>query len=323
MLYYAFLAGATALAAAVGWLTQELLVTCALLVFRRTVFVVVDPAKIESVCRSLGAARYASASMQFRHGKCVPTGLVYGAGVLAYISHPSGEAGGRVFVVATRERFDALTAGDDSPPAYEPDGCAESAAIDKKGRTLVVVYERGGCYQWLYYEPRDLDISLLDPSAAQAQLVDEIVAAYLAHRRRLTVFLYGPPGTGKTSLAMLLAARLGATFCKTCNPCEPGDSLTTVLRNVLPTAERPHVQLFDEFDVMIRKAHAREVVQHKNVPVSVYDKSSLNRFMDDLAYTADMLVLCTSNTPKAWIDENLDACYLRKGRVDMVLTLAR
>jgi hypothetical protein len=307
------------------WLIYPLRLVLFLL-FRVSCFVVCDKPKVDIVCNRFTVANgYISSDIRLEHGKCKPNGLVWGAGVMAFIT--SGEGNTNIYIICRQAFFDDLVKeGSSSSRSDRSDGSDSSSDSSSSGDSggdarELTVYDRDGTYDWMYYVPRQIDITFLVPTDAQKAMIDSVVSEFRKRRARtLTVFIHGSPGTGKTSSAMLLADALGATFSKSFNPCEPGDKLTSVVRAVEPTKARPHVQLLDEFDIIVRKVHAGAVVLHKNIPTSVHDKTTLNGFLDDMLWISNTVLVCTSNASKDEIDQ-LDPCYLRAGRIHMVINL--
>jgi hypothetical protein len=77
--------------------------------------------------------------------------------------------------------------------------------------------------------------------------------------------------------------------------------------------EQPVILVIEEVDVLIKKIH-KGIDKNNEIPISIYNKTSWNNFMDDLIFYKIILIF-TSNTSKTEIDK-LDTSYLRKGRID-------
>ena len=268
--------------------------------FKKIIFTVNDRNKVETICNNLKNIK--SSQIVFEKGKFMPHGFIYaGHNILAYVETDV------IHIFTTRETFNELT---------------ENQEDKQKDKSKILEnYERHGTYEWIYYEVFPIDITFLIPTTRQSEIIQEIKSKFIENNKKLAVFIHGPPGTGKTSLAMLIAHEIDATFCKSCNPCEPGDSLENLMRNVGTSKTKPHDQLFDEFDCIINKVHNNTVVLHKNVPIPVFDKSTFNRFMDNRQYISNLLMICTSNKTKQWIDKKYDPSYIRNGRIDMYISM--
>jgi len=195
---------------------------------------------------------------------------------------------------------------------------------DEKGATkkTLAVFERAGSYHNLWYrerkvgggfEPRDEQTTIL---TAITELVEE------RDRGHATVFLHGPPGTGKSMIGVLLAEALGGVYCNTLKPWEPGDTLSSLHSQVEPSAEKPLIVCFDEFDGPLMAIHGRSIERHKNIPTAVADKEGWNRFLDEVSrgMFPHMILLLTSNRGPAFV-RALDPSYIREGRVDLILEL--
>ena len=73
---------------------------------------------------------------------------------------------------------------------------------------------------------------------------------------------------------------------------------------------------------MIKNIDHGLIQRHKNVMTSIVNKSTYNTFMDDLILYKNIIFILTSNESREAIDE-LDPCYLRKGRVDATYSMMK
>jgi Cdc6-like AAA superfamily ATPase len=113
---------------------------------------------------------------------------------------------------------------------------------------------------------------------------------------------------------------LNSKIVRTFNPTEPGDTMIQLIRDTEPDEQSPLIIMLDEADIMIRKITEHLIQPHKNIPIMVYDKISFNRFMDDMMFYHNVILIMTSNEPKENIDA-IDNSFLRKGRIDESFTL--
>ena len=149
----------------------------------------------------------------------------------------------------------------------------------------------------------------------QADIVADIVRSVRADRfGRHTCFVYGEPGTGKSTIGMIVAAELDASFCDEFDPTRPGDKLSMIISEARPSKERPLVILLDEVDLVIRGALEKTIPRHANVGTTVTDKRSWNKFLDKMMHRHRVVLVMTSNSTKASID-NMDDSMLRRGRI--------
>ncbi len=105
---------------------------------------------------------------------------------------------------------------------------------------------------------------------------------------------------------------MGANYCHTFNPSEPGDTLTKLFMEI--NRECPTVIVMEEIDGIIQQLHGNSIPQNQEIPILIRDKSSWCTFLDDMFLYKGLILILTSNTPKQNLDA-LDESYLRKGRI--------
>ena len=124
-------------------------------------------------------------------------------------------------------------------------------------------------------------------------------------------------------LCYILAKELGGSLCDTFTPSKPGSYFEDLYTRVSPTTNKPFILLLDEVDIMLQQIHNQTIVQHKNISTQIHDKTTWNRFFDNIQrgmYPHLIVILC-SNINKTEIDKKYNACYLRKGRIDSTFNL--
>ena len=270
-----------------------------------------DEDKIKKVFRYL-EKNTISTRYTFQYGKIYPCGTFIGWNCCGYytIGDPSDglSSSASIHIITTRTFFDRLTANDEI--------VLNSMNTNPVKKDSITLYGREGPYTLVYYSRRTLDVTTLTPQGDQSKIVSDIVSIF-SKKNRATVFIHGVCGAGKSTIGLLLAKQLNGSFCHTFNPTMPGDLLHNLVRSsdIHDNDEKPIVVVIEEVNTLIRQIHANEVVLHKNVQTSVYNKSTYNTFMDDMILYKNVILILTSNESLEDISA-LDPCYLRRGRVD-------
>lgn len=270
-----------------------------------------DEDKIKKVFRYL-EKNTISTRYTFQYGKIYPCGTFIGWNCCGYytIGDPSDglSSSASIHIITTRTFFDRLTANDEI--------VLNSMNTNPVKKDSITLYGREGPYTSVYYSRRTLDVTTLTPQGDQSKIVSDIVSIF-SKKNRATVFIHGVCGAGKSTIGLLLAKQLNGSFCHTFNPTMPGDLLHNLVRSsdIHDNDEKPIVVVIEEVNTLIRQIHANEVVLHKNVQTSVYNKSTYNTFMDDMILYKNVILILTSNESLEDISA-LDPCYLRRGRVD-------
>ena len=227
--------------------------------------------------------------------------------------------------------------GIDTDDSNDPNENNENKMEKMKKKKLVIFSRLGNNYAWLDYTKSYFDcrkrFEVREGSKQQA-IVDDILDKIRTHQRLIqsndstsqekdqinqkrpsNFFIHGSPGSGKSTIALIVANALNGSLCKDFTPTDPGDNLPNLIQSVEPTEASPLIICNDEADTMIYRAHNSLIPKHKNIPVAVYDKRSMNKFREDIEFCENVYYIETSNVPKSVID-SWDPSYLRDGRVD-------
>lgn len=268
-----------------------------------------DEDKIKKICRYLEKNTISTRAL-FQYGKVFPSGHFIGWGCIGYYTTADRYEGTStsIHILTSRSFFDRLTANDEIILNR-----SEESSSEIKEKESITLYGRSGCYTSLYYTRRSLDVTGLKPQGDQLHILKEIMELF-EKKGRATIFIHGICGAGKSTLGLLLAKELKASFCHTFNPTTPGDSLHTLVHEA-EEDDKPFIIVIEEVNTLIRQVHANEIALHKNVQTSVYNKSTYNTFMDDMILYKNVVLILTSNESVEQVNA-LDPCYLRKGRVD-------
>jgi len=217
-----------------------------------------------------------------------------------------------IYIVTTPEFFDFLVETDYpvfSNPTKEP------LKVRTKASPLEVLM-RHGCYKNFYYFSLKIDIAHIEPLGKQSEVVQEIVTFY-RQCNRCTCFISGVPNAGKSVTGYLVAKELGAKYCHSFNPLEPGDKLSTVISDASPSSDTPLVIVLEEADKMIEAVHQEKGRFNRDVPTMVHNKSTWCSFLDDMIFFNHVILIMTSNSSKEKLDSLEGATYLRQGRVHL------
>ncbi len=183
------------------------------------------------------------------------------------------------------------------------------------------ILQRHGSFNNPYYLKRKLKMSI-EPMLKQKVIMDEIQELY-KKRGHYSVYIYGEPGTGKSMIPLLMANCVKGMYCSTFRPWLPGDTLCSMYNEAEPTENKPLILAFDEVDSALVKIH-EGIEQHKNIPISVADKSGWNHMLDDIqrGLYPHLILILTSNKEPSFISD-MDPSYLREHRIDKIFHLEK
>ena len=95
---------------------------------------------------------------------------------------------------------------------------------------------------------------------------------------------------------------------------------------VEPTKNNPLVIVLDEIDIMFNNVFNEKIKEHRDTPTQIFNKSTLNRFFDDInlgVLYPHLVILMTSNHSVEFIKEKYDPSYIREGRVNLKFVLEK
>jgi len=264
-------------------------------------------------------------SVFYQNGR--PFGLFYGKWYIGYIySNESqhGSQGQIMYIIMKRATYE-ITTGKSS--LLRPDTATATAAVPEN--KIIDIRERRGNPWWWEYADRKYDATKFlkrEPRDYQQNIIADILSIIKNKSSRSgTFFIYGEPGTGKSLLTLLLAKQIGAYYCDTWKPTDPGDNLSKVYSTVSPDDDKPLVLVLEECDRLIMNVLDGNVKPHLYIPIPMMDKSDWNSMLDkvtDLGFYPNLILILTSNVSRDDIHEK-DASVLRDGRIDKAYHMKR
>ena len=274
-----------------------------------------DEDKIRTIIKALQKTT-TSSSIYFQYGNYFPSGYFLGIYCVGYYEYSrSRESTGEVYIITTKPYLDMLL--------------THTTQISKSGTSLkptedvveksVSIFCRNGSYTNIYYNAIRLELNALEPRGQQEEIVNDICAKFETAKRGV-FFIHGVCGAGKSTIGLLVAKKLKGNFCHSFNPTDPGNTLHQLINDTDMCDDFPLIIVLEEINIMIRNIDGGLIERHKNVMTSIVNKSTYNTFMDDLILYKNIIFILTSNESRKVIDE-LDPCYLRKGRVDATYSM--
>lgn len=276
-----------------------------------------DDEKTRSISKILETKTINSVTL-FQHGKFYPSGYFMNWKCVGYYNYiDMGEnVVSEINILTTKKYFQTMFDIEKTSVSFTNhiNDVSQSKTQQKSTIKTLTIYSRSGSYTCVYYTRMRIDIHNLEPMGQQIDVTNDICDIF-DKKRRGVFFIHGISGAGKSTIGFLVANKINGTFCHTFNPTDPGDTLTSILRDSVPSDESPTIILIEEVNIMIHALHNGTIQKHKNVTTCIHNKSTYNTFMDDLIFYRNVVIIITSNEDKESIDA-LDPCYLRKGRVD-------
>jgi hypothetical protein len=275
----------------------------------------------QTECNQLISKLNIRRSVFYQNGK--PYGVFYGRWYIGYIysNESQHNQGHTMYLIIKRAVYERVTdtagAGDTSASSASSTSSSSSSATEKK---IINIRERRGNPWWWDYADRKYDASKFlkkEPRDYQREIIDDIISIVNKKSSRSgTFFIYGEPGTGKSLLTLLLAKQIGAYYCDTWKPTDPGDNLSKVYSTI--DDDKQLVLVLEECDKLILNVIQGNVKPHLYIPIPMMDKSDWNSMLDkvtDLGFYPNLILILTSNVSRETLHET-DASVLRDGRID-------
>lgn len=114
---------------------------------------------------------------------------------------------------------------------------------------------------------------------------------------------YGPPGTGKTTMAMNIAKRVGRYCIFTSDGIK-----SNKIRNLLKTAPKNSVILFDDFDTYVKRLNRKNEGKETKENIALGD---ILGAIDDIPPDSGIILIATTNDL-----DSIDSALCRVGRFD-------
>jgi hypothetical protein len=246
-----------------------------------------------------------------------PFGFFYGKWFFGYICSQESstqQSNGQVmYIIIRRTHFEAIK------KCSEVEINATGEQIDQK---IIKIRERRGNPWWWEYTERQYNATKYlqkEPRDYQSEIIKDMLSIVGGKASKSgTFFIYGEPGTGKSLLTLLLAKQIGAYYCDSWKPTDPGDTLSRVYSAISPDEEKPLVLVLEECDKILFDVLDGKIIQHKHILIQVREKSDWNGMLDkvtDLGFYPHTILILTSNVYLDQINER-DKSLLRKGRID-------
>jgi hypothetical protein len=277
---------------------------------------ITDQAECNQLISKLNIRR----SVFYHNGK--PFGVFYGKWYVGYISSNDtqhGNQGHTMYLIIQRNVYEGITEPDGAKLA-DVSASASSTSASNTNRQIIHIRERRGNPWWWDYADRKYDASKFlkkEPREYQRVIIDDILSIIDKKSSRSgAFFIHGEPGTGKSLLTLLLAKQIGAYYCDTWKPTDPGDTLSKVYSTI--DDNKPLVIVLEECDKLILNVIDGNVKPHLYIPIPMMDKSDWNSMLDkvtDLGFYPNVIMILTSNVSREEIHRK-DASVLRDGRID-------
>ena len=270
--------------------------------------------KFREIAKKLEDTTYFS-GFKYNNGRLSSGGYFIGMACCGYLDTLDRyEDSERIHIMTTSNYYKKITKEKEVEGIFRND-IAMPQPDNSRSTSKIRVYNRNGTYKRFYYDHINLNLGSINPLGQQGEIIDNISDIY-DKNKRATIFIHGVSYAGKSSIGYLLAKKYNGRFCHSFNPTDAGDYITYII-NIMNSDndnDVPIIIVLEESDIIINDIHSGSVKINKEVPTSVYNKSTWSTFLDDMIFYKNVILILTSNKSKEEIDK-LDSAYLRKGRI--------
>lgn len=240
-----------------------------------------------------------------------PEGFIYGKWYLGFISVSNGQNNKTtktMYIIMKNNKYNEIK----DKTNEENNKKIDILYKDENETKNIKVWYRRGNYFWLEYHSRLLNVEEYKPYEYQNNIIKNILTNF---NKIKIVMLYGEPGSGKSMIPILTAKKCGGHYCNKWNPTEPGDTISSLYGEILPSNDKPLILVLEEFDSIIDKLG--KISPHKHIPIEVKNKTGWNCLLDELQMKVypNLILFLISNKSPEYIN-SIDSSYIRKGRVD-------
>jgi hypothetical protein len=305
------------------YLSEIILYSLQLLGFRSFI-IFGDKEKYKTIIKRLEKDTW-STSFIYRGGKELPMGYFLGKQCVGYYCRDSRYIDDEKIHIITTNEFYTSLCKDDIKLHSDISGNKQHEIdflIDKENKQdKIKIFIRSGTYKSFYYISLFLNVSHINPTNEQQQIVDDIIRIY-KKKERVATFIHGVSGAGKSTIGYMVAKELNGNFCHTFNPTDPGDNFCHLIHETQDgdNEDVPLIIVLEEVNQLIKSIHSKTLQKHNEIPISVYDKTTWCNFLDDMILYNKIILILTSNENKDTIDA-MDIAYLRSRRIDSIYSM--
>jgi hypothetical protein len=205
-----------------------------------------------------------------------------------------GDNNSILYILTYASTYDNLILVDNSPSL----DLKSKSKVETKLKLLMPY----GAYWRLAFNTRSINYNM-KPSPYQKSIITKIINFNKPQSPCKITYLYGEPNKGKSTIAMLTALELNAYYMNDYDPTSPNSSIENLLSY---SNECPIVLCIEEADTIIKKFGT--IVKHMDFPHTITDKSSWNRFCDNvnIGKYPNIIIIMTSNvSPDTYEDKSL------------------